>query len=621
MDRAYDVIVIGGGHAGVEACAASARRGANTLLLTDNYDRIGQMSCNPAVGGLAKGQLAREVDAMGGIMGRATEIAGLQFKTLNKSKGPAVQSPRAQCDRATYRQTVGKLLEKQPDLEIKQDRAVRILRDGDKITGVKTISNMEYEGEAVVLCAGTFLRGKIFIGDHQQPGGRSGERAAEKLAADLDKLPLQKGRLKTGTPPRLAGGSVDLKSFRRQEGDEPPPRFSYYHDCQLQNKRPCWQGATNSRTHEIIRDNLDRSPLYGTGVIEGTGVRYCPSIEDKIIRFDHHDSHTVFLEPEGLQTNELYANGIPTSLPADVQLEFLHSIEGLEEARVTRWGYAIEYDFFQPTQLDSTLEVREAEGLFFAGQINGTTGYEEAAGQGLVAGINAAGKALDQEEYIPSRTNSYLGVLVDDLVTKGTQEPFRMFTSRAEHRLKLRVDNAHFRLLPTARRLGLIDDRTWKQFKEENSRREELQSLLKERTISPGSEAENRLDEEGCELELQEGKTLWKLLKRPEVEVDDLLAAGVIDAPDRKRILNHLGIEAKYEGYIKRQESKIQKLQKKEEKKIPADFSYEELSELSNESKEKLKEVMPRTLAQAGRIPGIKPTDVQILMVHLEGSN
>jgi len=617
MDNLYDVIVIGGGHAGVEAAGAAARRGAKTLLLTDNYDLIGQMSCNPAVGGLAKGQLAREVDALGGIMGRATEIAGLQFKTLNKSKGPAVQSPRAQCDRNTYRQTVGRLLEEQPGLDLKQDRASAILRRNRTVRGVKTISNIEYKCNSVVLCAGTFLRGKIFIGPHQQSGGRAGEKAVSKLAEDLEELNLETGRLKTGTPPRLDGNSVNLDSFRRQEGDEPPPRFSYYHRREIENKLPCWQGATNPTTHRIIKENLDRSPLYGTGVIEGTGVRYCPSIEDKIVRFDHHDAHTVFLEPEGLKTTELYANGIPTSLPVDVQLDFIHSIEGLEEARITRWGYAIEYDFFQPTQLDSTLEVRKTNGLFFAGQINGTTGYEEAAAQGLIGGINAAGRALDKQEFIPARTNSYIGVLIDELVTKGTSEPFRMFTSRAEHRLKLRVDNAHYRLVPTAHRLGLINRPTWQLFKKEKEQRDQLEKLLRTKKINPGSTEEKELNRRKEKLNLDQAQSLWQLLKRPEIEITDFLQAGVIDPPEQNRVLAHLGIEAKYEGYINRQENKIKKARQKEEKKIPPEFNYEKLTELSNESKEKLKEVRPRTLGQASRIPGIKPTDIQILLVHL----
>ncbi|MGM0380479.1 MAG: tRNA uridine-5-carboxymethylaminomethyl(34) synthesis enzyme MnmG [bacterium] len=621
MEQTYEVLVIGGGHAGVEAASASARRGARTLLLTDDYNKLGQMSCNPAVGGLAKGQLAREVDAMGGVIGRATEIAGIQFKTLNKSKGPAVQAPRAQCDRLAYSRAVRQLLERQENLTIKQDRAVKIIRKNNQVEGVKTISNIEYTTDNVVLCAGTFLRGKIFIGQQQRSGGRAGERATTRLAEDLDQIGLQCERLKTGTPPRIAGKTVDLDQFKRQEGDNPPPRFSYYHDCELKNLRPCWQGATNPRTHQIIRDNLDRSPLYGTGVIEGTGVRYCPSIEDKVIRFDHHDKHTVFLEPEGLKTEEFYANGVPTSLPVDTQLEFIQSIEGLEEAEITRWGYAIEYDFFQPTQLDSTLEVRKVDGLFFAGQINGTTGYEEAAAQGLVAGINAAGRALGVQEYIPARTNSYLGVLVDELVTKGTNEPFRMFTSRAEHRLKLRVDNAHYRLIPRAQKLGLINEDIQKKFTREKQERQDFENLLKTTKVKPGSEEEKLLSTVENKLQLDESQSLWHLLKRPEVDVTKLREAKIIAAPERERVLSHLGIEAKYEGYINRQEDKIAKVRRREEKKIPEGFNYDELTELSNESKEKLKEVVPRTLGQASRIPGIKPTDVQIIMVHLDQSD
>ncbi len=615
----YDVIVIGGGHAGVEAAAASARRGIPTVLLTDSYDSLGMMSCNPAVGGLSKGQIALEVDALGGLIGRATERAGIQFKTLNKSKGPAVQAPRAQCDRQLYHRAIRNLLEEQANLTIKEDRVCELLTEAGSICGVETVSRIQYLARAVVVCAGTFLDGKIYIGLENYPGGRRGDPAANRLAESLRNKGLQTARLKTGTPPRIDGKSVNFEQLTRQEGEEPPPGFSFYSDDGPKNLRPCWLTSTNPRTHEIIRGGLDRSPLYGTEEIEGTGVRYCPSIEDKVLKFEERDSHTVFLEPEGLETTEFYANGIPTSLPPDVQLDFVHSIAGLEEARLTRWGYAIEYDFFQPTQLNTSLETRQVAGLFLAGQVNGTTGYEEAAGQGLMAGINAAGKILEKEPFILDRTEAYIGVLIDDLVTQGTTEPYRMFTSRAEHRLRLRCDNAHYRLTPRANELNLISESTWDKFQAEQNTRATYLEKFKSTRVKPNSaelKALNKALEEP--LELTESRSIWALLKRPEIKLEAILEADLVTPPEPPRVGQHLAIEAKYEGYIKRQEDKVEKTRRMEARKIPADFSYQELAELSNESVEKLQAVRPDTLGQAGRISGIKPTDVQIIMAHLD---
>lgn len=617
----YDVIVIGTGHAGIEAAAASARRGVKTAMFTTDYDNIGQMSCNPAVGGLAKGQIAREVDALGGIMGRATEDAGIQFRTLNRSKGPAVQAPRAQCDRALYKQATKELVEQQENLTVKQDRVNEVLTDDDGLSGILTASNVRYSARNVVVCTGTFLRGTIHLGENNRSGGRSGEESTTQLAQSLERFNFEHGRLKTGTPPRIAGETVNYDVMDEQHGEEPPPRFSYFRDEEPTNHKPCWITSTDEGTHELIRDNLDRSPIYGTGVIDGTGVRYCPSIEDKVVKFEDQDSHTIFLEPEGLRTDELYVNGLSTSLPPDVQQNMVRSVEGLENAEITRWGYAIEYDFYQPTQLNATLETRDVPGLFLAGQINGTTGYEEAAGQGIVAGINAASRALETEPFTLDRTDAYIGVLIDDLVTQGTQEPYRMFTSRAEHRLCLRKDNAHYRLTPLAREHGLINDNDWAQFQDERQAREAFESTLEDRRIKPDSEDEDELESAmDEELDLRETDSLYNLLKRPEVHVDHVLEANLVEVPEPRRVSEQVGIAIKYEGYIRRQQGKIEKARRMESKTIPSDIEYETLPELSNESIEKLNTVRPETLGQASRISGVKPSDIQIIMMHLEES-
>lgn len=618
----FDVAVIGTGHAGIEAASASARRGANTVMFTTDYDNIGQMSCNPAIGGLAKGQIALEVDALGGLMGELTEQAGIQFRTLNKSKGPAVQSPRAQCDRALYRQAAKEAVENHENLTVKQDRVDRLITDDQAVTGLICQSNTEYYVDSVIVCTGTFLRGQIHLGEIGDEGGRSGDAATTNLAESLEQFDFDRGRLKTGTPPRIDGNTVNYDCFDEQTGEEPPPFFSFYGETEPTNHRSCWTGSTNLDTHAVIEDNLDRSPIYGTGVIDGTGVRYCPSIEDKVVKFEDQDSHTVFLEPEGLRTNELYVNGLSTSLPPDVQTEMVHSVEGLEEAQITRWGYAIEYDFFQPTQLGATLEAKDVPGLFLAGQINGTTGYEEAAGQGIVAGINAAGRHFGDDPFVLNRTESYIGVLIDDLVTQGTEEPYRMFTSRAEHRLVLRCDNTHYRLMPKARERGLIPDETWEAFQSEKESHDTFYSTLEETKVKVNSSDEEALSS-ACEdqLDLSESDQLDQLLKRPEVTVDAALEADLIEPPSPRRVADQVGIEIKYQGYIDRQQSKIEKAKRMESKSIPDGFDYGAVPELSNESIEKLSDVRPETLGQAERISGIKPSDIQVLMVYLNKSD
>jgi len=569
--HSFEVIVVGGGHAGTEAALASARMGVRTLLLTQSIDTLGQMSCNPAIGGIGKGHLVREIDALGGAMARAADRAGIQFRTLNASKGPAVRATRAQADRQLYRRAIRVMLESEPNLSLFQQEVADLAVEGGRVTGVVTLTGITFAARAVVLTVGTFLGGRIHVGLDQYSGGRGGDPASERLAARLRELPLRVGRLKTGTPPRLDGRSIDYSVMTPQPGDEPPPVFSFVGRA---NEHPrqanCFITKTNERTHDIIRAASDRSPMF-TGVIEGVGPRYCPSVEDKVVRFADKSSHQIFVEPEGLDTQEVYPNGISTSLPFDVQQEFVRTIAGFENAHLTRPGYAIEYDYFDPRDLSASLATKYLEGLFFAGQINGTTGYEEAAAQGLVAGINAGLTCRGEAPWTAKRSEAYLGVLIDDLVTRGTLEPYRMFTSRAEHRLLLREDNADLRLTPVGRRLGLIDEERWSLFEE------------KRRLIDSGAH-------DGA-------------------QIDDRLPA---------QLRAELEARLKYAGYIKRQEEEVERQRRNEETALPADLDYATLAGLSHEVRQQLSQIRPATIGQAGRVPGVTPAAVSILLVHLK---
>ena len=612
----FDVIVIGGGHAGTEAALAAARMGVKTLLLSHNVETLGYMSCNPAIGGIGKSHLVKEIDALGGAMAQATDVAGIQFRVLNSRKGPAVRATRAQADRALYKAEIRRILENQPNLWIFQQAVDDLIVEGEQVRGVVTQMDLKFHADNVVLTVGTFLGGLIHIGLENYSGGRAGDPPSIALARRLRELPLRVGRLKTGTPPRIDGRSIDFSVMTEQPGDTPVPVMSFL-GAREQHPRQvsCWITHTNARTHEIIAGNLDRSPMY-SGVIEGIGPRYCPSIEDKIHRFADKDSHQVFLEPEGLSTHEIYPNGISTSLPFDVQLEIVRSIRGLENAHIVRPGYAIEYDFFDPRDLKYSLETKVIGGLFFAGQINGTTGYEEAGAQGLLAGANAALRAQGREGWCPRRDEAYLGVLVDDLITLGTQEPYRMFTSRAEYRLILREDNADLRLTEQGRALGLVDDARWTAFcaKREGIEREEQR--LKTTWVRPGTpEGEAVAARFGSPLARE--YNLLSLLARPEIDYAGLVGLTGGGAED-EQVAEQVEIKTKYAGYIDRQQDEIARLRASESTRLPDDLDYAAISGLSKEIQHKLGQARPQTLGQASRIPGVTPAAISLLLIHLK---
>ena len=612
----FDVIVVGGGHAGTEACLSAARMGCSTLLLTHNIETLGQMSCNPAIGGIGKTHLVKEVDALGGAMAKATDLGGIQFRVLNARKGPAVRATRAQADRIRYKAAIRGILENQPNLSIFQQAVDDLIIENNRVTGVITQMGLQFRAKTVVVTAGTFLAGKIHIGLENHSAGRAGDPPSNNLAHRLRELPFRVERLKTGTPPRIDARSVDFSSLQEQWGDQPVPVMSYLGKTEDHPKQTCcWITYTNSNTHQIIRGGMDRSPLY-TGVIDGVGPRYCPSIEDKVVRFADKDQHQIFVEPEGLDTYELYPNGISTSLPFDVQLELVRSIKGFENAHITRPGYAIEYDYFNPQDLHYSLETKSIAGLFFAGQINGTTGYEEAAAQGLLAGANAALQVLDKDVWCPTRNTAYMGVLVDDLITMGTNEPYRMFTSRAEYRLLLREDNADIRLTETGRNLGLVDDYRWKSFCEKQEAIELETQRLKSTWIQPNSDLAEKLFTH-IDHKISHEYSLFDLLKRPELN-HQIIADLLPDAKPDPKIGQQVEIDAKYSGYISRQQDEIDRLQRHENTPIPGGFNYAEIKGLSNEVKQKLSEALPATLARASRIPGVTPAAISLLLVQLK---